>query len=146
MRKEIKVTKIRETINKWSYNDNNKGEFTWFFSKEMPIKDCKVSMNDLSSILNSQLKKTEKLVAMFMYLNRFANTTACLYTNIRAAEKLGITNKTMGKALNNLVNAGILGRVKKDCGEFVGYQYYIKEVDLWNLPLKEEETSIVKFD
>lgn len=135
---EIKVKGINKKINKWSCGEGKK-EFTWIFSKEMPIQECKISSREFSSIFESQLKTMEKLVAMFMFERRFANTTACLYTNIKAAEKLGITRKTMGKALNKLVGVGVLGRVKKRHGDFVGYQYYIKEKELWKLPLEKEE-------
>ena len=142
---KIKVEKVSKTINKWSY-DNNGKDFTWQFSKDMPIEECKVNIKEFSSILNSQLKSMEKLVAMFMYTNRFAPSSACLYTNIRAAEKLGVTRKTIGKALSGLVKAGVLGRVRKDCGDFIGYQYYIKEMDSWKLPLKKGKVLVVEFD
>lgn len=142
---KIKVEKVSGKINKWCYESNGK-EFTWNFSKEMPIEECKVNIKEFSSILNSQLKNMEKLVAMFMYTNRFATSSACLYTNIRAAERLGVTGKTMGKALSGLVKAGVLGRVRKDCGDFIGYQYYIKEMDSWKLPAKKGKVLVVELD
>lgn len=145
MYSEIKITKVSEHVNRWSCGHGKK-EFTWLFSKAMPVEDCEISSREFSFILDSQLKTMEKLVGMFMFERRFANTTACLYTNIRAAEKLGITSKTMGKALRALVNAGVLGRVKKSCGDFFGYQYYIKGKESWKLPVKKEEILIVKFN
>ncbi len=143
MRIKIEITKVSEDVNMWSFMNNGK-EFSWKFSKEMPLKDCKINSKEFSSIFESQLKTMEKLVAIFMFERRFANTTACLYTNIKAAEKLGVTRKTMGKALKGLVNAGVLGRVKKSCGDFYGYQYYIKEKESWNLPVKKKEVLVVE--
>lgn len=140
---KIKVEKVNGVVNKWSCKCNGK-DFVWEFSKEMPMNNCIIGMKDLSSILNSQLKITEKLVAMFMLTNRFVNTSACLYTNIVAAEKLKITSKTMGKALRVLVDVGILNRVKKGRGSFAGYQYYIQKPCDWNLPVKKDDFYVVE--
>lgn len=130
-------------LDKWvTYNNGKK--FEWLISKEAPFIKYKMDVREIKNVINSGLSISAKVVFSFLMYNRFGGTPACLYGNGHIAKKIGVTEKTVKRALDELVTCSIIGKAKIHTGKNVSYQYYFLPYKEWALPSNKYELPETK--
>lgn len=140
---KIKKYPHNRWLNKWvTYNNGKK--FEWLISTEAPFIKFKLDIREIKNVINSGLTTSAKVVFIFLMYNRFGGTPACLYGNGYMARKIGITEKTAKRALDELITCSIIKKAKIHTGKNVSYQYYFLPYKEWALPTNKYELPEVK--
>lgn len=133
MHMKIEKYNYSKWLDKWVlYNNGEK--FEWLISTKAPFVKYKPSITSLRRVTNSGLSTSAKVVFYFLTLNRFGDTPVCLYGNGNIAKMVGMAEKTIKKALDDLIAANAICKMKIYTGNNVSYQYYINQDKKWTLP------------
>lgn len=129
-------------IEKYDYNKwvdkwvlyQGKTKFEWLVSRQAPLVKYANNKDSLKWIITSGLSSSAKVVFCFLQQTRFGYTPVSLFGNGQIAKQTGLAEKTVKKAIDELIDSNTIYKMKIYHWQNVGYQYYIKPDKDWILP------------
>lgn len=129
----IAVYPIDKWVNLWVEKVGTK-EFSWRISTQAPEDALKITPAEITDLTESGLSSTAKGVFLFILQHRFSKSRVCLHGPLAIAKLYGCSNNTARRAVKELMDANIIGKLKIHTGKNVAYQYFIKDYGSWILP------------
>lgn len=148
----IAVYPVNKWVNLWVEKNGTK-DFSWRISTQAPEDALKINPAEITALTESGLSSAAKGIFLFILQHRFSKSRVCIHGPLAIAKLYGCSNNTARRAVNELMDANVIGKLKIHTGKNVAYQYFIKDYDGWILPKNERlntkigtPSKIIDFD